>query len=180
MLDAIQNLDLREFTRELTAEAAARAVLRVCSAGVDLPIDVFRVATTLGVRLVPRPDESLGNTVGRVTLDDGHGAVIEYRASDPSVRQRFTIAHELGHLVLGHVNPGRPCMQDEAGAFSRSTRDVVEAAANRFAMELLMPADTVEYLIERARMRPTLANMAAVLEVSEAAMHYRLKHLGWL
>lgn len=71
-------------------------------------------------------------------------------------------------------------MQDEAGAFSRSTRDVVEAAANRFAMELLMPADTVEYLIERARMRPTLANMAAVLEVSEAAMHYRLKHLGWL
>ena len=58
--------------------------------------------------------------------------VIFYNQSRPVCRQRFTVAHELGHLALGHSGPllhrtaGRP-------------DSPAERAANSFAADLLSP-----------------------------------------
>ena len=55
----------------------------------------------------------------------------------------------------------------------------VEREANRFAAELLMPAEAVEYLV-RTMKDATVAKMASRFDVSQVAMGYRLKNLGWL
>ena len=55
----------------------------------------------------------------------------------PAGRQRFTIAHEIGHLVLGHVAPGG------ATTVNREPTpgdDPIERQANQFAARLLAPA----------------------------------------
>ncbi|MBV8368568.1 MAG: ImmA/IrrE family metallo-endopeptidase [Candidatus Eremiobacteraeota bacterium] len=108
---------------------------------------------------------------------------------DDDVRQRFTIAHELGHFRL-HV--GRPLLlETSATHFSLNERRTggevpspyEEAQANRFAAELLMPRSTVEHLFKENFNRATnelllLRLLANAFEVSSSAIQYRLVNLG--
>lgn len=55
--------------------------------------------------------------------------------SEHPVRQRFTIAHEIGHYYLNHENTGF-LMRDERLNIGSKKED---QEANAFAMELLMP-----------------------------------------
>ncbi len=74
--------------------------------------------------------------------EDGRGVVIGVNSLHHSNRQRFTIAHECGHLRL---HEGQTVYVDES--FRINHRDEVSAKAtnpeeieaNRFAAELLMP-----------------------------------------
>lgn len=52
-------------------------------------------------------------------------------------RDRFTIAHELGHYFLHYLEPGR----DGLVSFGRGQRNRTETQANVFAASLLMPED---------------------------------------
>ncbi len=52
-------------------------------------------------------------------------------------RDRFTIAHELGHYFLHYLYPGHTTPQ----VFGRSNGPRAETEANTFASSLLMPAD---------------------------------------
>lgn len=62
---------------------------------------------------------------------------IFFDGSLPSGRQRFTVAHEIGHLVLGHVGPGMATVENREP--TGSERDE-ERQANQFAARLLAPA----------------------------------------
>lgn len=57
---------------------------------------------------------------------DSEYATIGFNGNHPWCRRRFTIAHEIGHLLLGH-----DCVKDD------STHN--ETEANIFAGELLVP-----------------------------------------
>lgn len=57
--------------------------------------------------------------------------IIAYNDRHPTVRKRFSVAHEIGHLVLGH--------SVKSDLFSYSSKAPVEVEANIFAAELLMP-----------------------------------------
>ncbi len=87
--------------------------------------------------------EPFKGDVSGALLRDEHRTVIGVNALHPDTRQRFTIAHELGHLVL---HTGHPVHYDRApfrinlrNAVSSEARDPEEIEANRFAAELLMP-----------------------------------------
>jgi Zn-dependent peptidase ImmA (M78 family) len=56
--------------------------------------------------------------------------------NDAPTRQRFTLAHELGHFRMGHST-----VIDEQAAISGHLRDPNEVCANAFAAEFLMPRD---------------------------------------
>src|SRR4051812_11307021 len=63
----------------------------------EAPIPVEDVAEQLGLRL---QSFALGDDVSGVLVVDGDAGVIGYNSSHPAVRQRFTIAHEIGHYLL--------------------------------------------------------------------------------
>ena len=125
------------------------------------------------------------------------GAVFVSR-DDPLTRRRFSAAHELGHYLL-HFDRDR----DDAFAHddTADTLDpladpaegedwldlaAMEREANRFAAELLMPADTVRRIVatlaQRRRLTDTfLTNqIAADLLVSRQAARWRLRELSLL
>lgn len=52
-------------------------------------------------------------------------------------RQRFTIAHEIGHLILGHVAIGQATIANREPTGTESPQ---ERQANQFAARLLAPA----------------------------------------
>lgn len=95
----------------------------------------------------------------------------DYNADEISYRNRFTIAHELGHVLLGHVNEGTRQKRDTS--FGNS--NPIERDANTFAAELVMPEQKVRDLWPGAR---SIQQMAEAFGVSNAAMSYRLTNLG--
>jgi hypothetical protein len=67
---------------------------------------------------------------GGVYEDNGR-RIIKINSLAPAIRQTFTLAHELGHLILE---------RSVRGTFSCSGDNALEHACNRVAGELLMPA----------------------------------------
>lgn len=70
---------------------------------------------------------------------------------DAPVRQRFTIAHELGHLLLHrftipHADTGFKIRFRDSVSSEGRVREEIEA--NEFAAELLMPRDLVHQALE--------------------------------
>lgn len=102
---------------------------------------------------------------------EGYYYLCEYNLEEISYRNRFTIAHELGHATLGHVVEGKAPKRDTT--FNNGDPDEVDA--NAFAAALLMPEKFVKKLYRSAR---NIQDLAEAFGVSTAAMTYRLKNLG--
>jgi len=129
-----------------------------------VPVDVFRIAGWLGVGVSLDPSTSAW---GELRWEGGR-PVIRLRASDALVRQRFSCAHELGHLFLH--GEGHHFRDDNATLGT----DPKEVAANRFAADLLMPANWVQ---ELNWPEIDLVGSARSFGVSQAAMEVRLRSL---
>lgn len=106
------------------------------------PIPVELVARSLGATVRYAPFK--GELAGMLIRDDAErGIVIGVNSLHHPNRQRFTIAHECGHLQLhegrrAYVDrsPLRINRRDEV---SSQATDAEEIEANRFAAELLIP-----------------------------------------
>jgi Zn-dependent peptidase ImmA (M78 family) len=95
------------------------------------------------------------------------------------VRRRFTLAHEIGHIIIPwHAG----VIVDELDAPHRLQRGryrEMEAEANRFAAELLMPTVWVRRTIERSPHPTALMNIIVqVADVSYPAALYRVQKLS--
>lgn len=140
-----------------------------------LPVNPTAIANGAGVSVIADPGLSLQGLSGRYLVENG-APTIRYSPQEPIVRQRFTIAHELGHHALDHG----PSFRDPVAHFSLSNYEPKETQANRFAAELLMPAEAIEYLMSTSTKALTIAVLAQRMQVSQIAMQYRLRNLGWL
>lgn len=110
---------------------------------------------------------------------------------DPEFRQRFTIAHEIGHILLGHE--GISHRDTSYTIYKDLIERMNEVSANAFAAELLMP----ELLLRKALVTTMkdldydtdgkfsesdieyiAANTANKMNVSLESFKYRLKNLN--
>ena len=90
------------------------------------------------------------------------------------VRQRFTIAHEFGHIIMPHKSRYFIC-------YSGRNR-LMERAANRFAAELLMPEPMLKNLWKKYSTNRDFQvdAVAHILQVSKTALYARLREVGIL
>lgn len=86
---------------------------------------------------------------------------IVFNEGHPWCRRRFTLAHELGHLLLGH---GGCSKNEEDGSYN-------EKEANLFAGELLMPK---KYLREDFVKTPNIPTLSKKYLVSGQALTIKL------
>src|SRR5689334_11100791 len=133
-----------------------RAVLRarkeaqkiVAQAGaIELPVPIRDIARGYA-QLVEReiPGEISGMLV---PVEGANEWVIVVAKGDNEVRKRFTIAHELGHLVLhSYTTPHADRSYKLRDARSSDGSILEEIEANQFAAELLMPE---RYVFEAIR-----------------------------
>lgn len=138
------------------------------------PVMVEKLAEACGVRVL---EWEFGDVDGLVIRLES-GAVIGVNKSHHRNRKRFTVAHELGHHLLGHHDSFHV---DFAGDLSPAASGEHpgynwrhERAANDFAANLLMPAAIVR---EAATTGRDVATLAQTFQVSAAAMGFRLKNL---
>jgi Zn-dependent peptidase ImmA (M78 family) len=150
------------------------------------PIPVEELARLVGAEVQRRPNGP--DISGLLYRDDSNPdvVVIGVNLDEAPVRQRFTIAHELGHLLM---HPGRQLWVDrsvrvnlrEVGEHGRGGE---EREANWFAADLLMPEHMVRTTAARLAQRRQVTEDSLVLaladtfQVSRQAMGYRLLNLG--
>lgn len=103
--------------------------------------------------------------------------IIGINAKHHRKRQRFTLAHELGHFYL-HRGKEKENVAFEDEVFYRiENSSSIEYAANEFAARLLIPADRLEEKINGGM--TDLNDLADFFEVSQDAMRYRVLSLNY-
>lgn len=150
------------------------------------PVPVEKLAEKLGARVVFQPFDG-GDVSGLLYRDDAR-VIIGVNDGHPSTRQRFTIAHEIGHLLL---HPGKPMILDKVvrvnrrDAVSSLASDKQEIEANGFAASLLMPRELLMQALRRILSKrrgieedDLIQELADLFEVSNEAMGHRLTNLG--
>jgi Zn-dependent peptidase ImmA (M78 family) len=91
------------------------------------------------------------------------------------VRQRFTLAHELGHAWCRH--DGR-LEVDTVATLSGRTTNPYEIEANAFAAEFLVPRAAMQELVDEDQTLDEIVTIAAHFGVSAIVVVFRLKTLG--
>jgi hypothetical protein len=139
---------------------------------VSAPVSVMEIAEELGVKVwrSPMPE----NVSGKLFPDRIHGGSSGYsivvNAAETISRQRFTMAHEIGHFILHREDVGEGVIDD---TFYRSKLSTpMEREANAFAADLLMPFGLIETLQRQGLNTPL--QLAKALNVSLVAMKIRL------
>ncbi len=151
------------------------------------PVDVRRIAEEYA-HVMERP--LAGDVSGVLVPIDGGAWAILVNATHSASRQRFTIAHELGHLLLhGYTAPHADRGFKFRDARSSEGSAMEEIQANQFAAELLMPRDLVLKAVharaldhgadaaDDAAFDAWVAALAAKFGVSKQAMTIRVSSL---
>ena len=171
-------------------ELAAEKLLRDVGCQ-KVPVSLTHIAERLGIEIVKK---NFGDELSGVLIKkEGESVAIVVNSIHAEGRQRFTIAHELGHYALRH--PGEmfvdATLRQKAIIVKRDGRssegtDRHEVEANRFAAELLMPSQMVEEEISKrlSKSKPAseslISELATRFQVSTQAMEIRLVNLGFL
>lgn len=102
-----------------------------------LPVDVVAIAVQNGITILKNSDaQELQGGESGVGIYDGESWFIVYDDAAGSLgRARFTIAHELGHIFLGH-----PLIAGYHRRTAGGNKPQVESEADMFAARLLCPA----------------------------------------
>jgi len=144
--------------------------------------NVNNLVKSLGVQLV---EKELNDDVSGLFIMSGDNAIISYNKNEIKERQRFTIAHELGHFFLHSKQ--KPIFVDKKpkvmfrNSASSSGELHQEREANAFAASLLMPKRLIQEEISSLASNDfdIIKTLAKNFKVSEQAMSFRLSNLGY-
>ncbi|MCY4524180.1 MAG: ImmA/IrrE family metallo-endopeptidase [Halobacteriovoraceae bacterium] len=141
------------------------------------PVEVVKIANKLGYRIFYlEKDVGKRSIAGKV---DHKGQSIFVRPSDPVQRQRFTIAHETGHILL-HGNKGKNThfRDDKDIKVAVYSDNIEEIEANKFAAMLLMP--DFEFKRMWGHCNGAIEDIADYFNVSRLATAIRANTLGFI
>lgn len=127
---------------DATAEFRARQLVAAVKP-VSIPVSVEAYAAH--VNAVIRPQSDLDPDEPGWSFQNKGKHYICVNANDLPERQRFTVCHELAHIVLA-----LPSEHKETPSWSSVKRAPNEIYCDIFAAELLLPADLVQPLVVRA------------------------------
>lgn len=155
------------------AALAERALARVAEHGLSVSDGLAEVIeTAFGIDVAV---EDLGAGFDGLAVATERVRLILVHATTNTARQRFTMAHELGHLLAGD---DQGVHEDRDIYSAESKRGAGERRANAFAAAFLMPEVLLRALVaEKGYEVPGLAAVSVALGVSPLALGYRLKDL---
>lgn len=156
---------------------------------VSAPVPIIKIAEMCGSNVL---SYDLGEEVSGLLVVENNKGTIGYNSMNSKVRQRFTIAHELGHLIL-HVNAQNNSKEifvdkdfivkfrSEKQYTPKEARQ--EREANAFAAAILMPKEFIMSEVRSPKYNGLnetrlIESLAKLFEVSVPAMTYRFADLN--
>lgn len=157
-------------------QEAVKARLKTVSSSdgrLTVPVEPEKIAKQFGLEVVRAPLEN--NVGGFILKKNGEVVRIYVNSNDSQERQKFTLAHEIGHYWLHRDDGDEFGYVEYRGELSTRGTDPVERWANSFAAELIMPARYIRMAWARG---DSLDSIQKRLGVSDAAFGHRLVNLG--
>lgn len=128
----------------------------ICS----LPISIQELCKNLSITLYNYQDDAdiinmfdfqnnTKNNEGFTSIVNKHPVVFYDKTVKPHGRLRFTVAHELGHILLGHLETNNIACRAGVSLWNNGEVNInmpLESAANIFASRLLAPACVLKEL----------------------------------
>jgi len=147
------------------AEHAALGMRVHWGLGLDPIPNLVELLEERGIKVLSMSLTNIDGLTARVRREDKSiASVVVVNQEDWGERQRFTLAHELGHMVL-----------------ESATKVDDEKAAHRFAGAFLIPAETLRAEVGKHRRSmgwSELFELKRIFGVSAQALTYRCKDLG--
>lgn len=151
----------------------------------SLPIDVSGLIKRLGITV---KSEVGAESFSGISFHDPKSGkkVIGVNSLHSITRQRFTLAHELGHFRLHSFNDVHVSAYRKRDPLAHMGIDPEEIEANCFAAELLMPVSLVLHEVKELGgmdvfdSDASIKQLAKKFKVSSQAMSIRLSDLGLL
>lgn len=139
----------------------------------SLPVKTLKITSHLGIDVLKNSEVKLLHTLesGCCMVDRTGKWMIVFDDTEAKGRIRFTVAHEIGHILLGH--------ELEAGFrhYRRITegKTSIETQADEFAIRLLSPACVLKALDISS---PN--DIAEICDISQKAAEYRAERINLL
>jgi Zn-dependent peptidase ImmA (M78 family) len=162
----------------------ANTILHKCDVK-SAPVPIEKVAESLGAQIRLSPlDESLSGMI----FIRGDTPVIGVNSRHHPNRRRFTIAHEIAHLLLHrdlighqiHVDRKFPVLMRDGDSAAGTKR--MEIQANQLGAELLMPSFLLTPMLKRGGFdiddEEPLTRLARKFRVSRQALEFRIRNMG--
>ncbi len=134
------------------------------------PVDIHKIAKLLGFSIIESdfPD----NYSGEIFIE-GDVKSIGVNKNHSWTRQRFTIAHELGHYLNGHeyFDEDGKVLSDNEFDFNNPIH-MQEKEANQFASELLMPDEMLKKMLDEVSL--DILVLTKKFQVSSQALWIKL------
>lgn len=162
--------ELQHGVRKASCHKVARSILSKSKVSL-LPIrikDILKVVKLDYPTIRFHSTDKLPSKVYALTYRDGKDIDIAYNNQVSLNRQKFSVAHELGHIYMGHVHAG--------GFIDFENQNQVEQEANEFAAELIMPSFLMKKKIVDEH--KSANELIGILEVSEEALWWKLTSSG--
>lgn len=145
------------------------------------PVNIFAVVRNYGLEVTYADFGGHSDVAGFVDLEARH---IVVNSLDPPSRQKFTVAHELGHWIMHRQllkeNPDRGILLRLP--LGMPDPDPREKEANSFAANILVPDEFVLPVIQDGQRMTDLRGgerlLATVFGVSSDVVVYRLRQLN--
>lgn len=151
------------------------------------PVRVDRLAKERGIKIryVPLDDELSGICFYKEGI-----AFVGVNVRHAPNRQRFTIAHEIGHIMLhqdelrdsAHVDKTITMLRRDGDSAQGNVK--IEIQANQFAAALLMPESLIRKYMDHKNLNygviqdeDAIEDMAKAFMVSSTAMAFRIGHI---
>lgn len=109
---------------------------------------------------------------GAAILRDGEYCIIYNDIDRSSQRIRFTLAHELGHIILGHLEFDACLCR-----LSDHEYDVLEKEANQFASQLLSPEPLIYDILKKSH-RINTSQVRSIFDISYQSADCVLKRMN--
>jgi Zn-dependent peptidase ImmA (M78 family) len=164
-------------------DQAEKLLARLAIKSPPTPVEKIAKELHVQVRFAPFDDE----LSGMIYIKEGVPIIGVNSLHHPN-RQRFTIAHELGHFELHrqmitsaiHVDKNFPALNRDSK--SATGTEQIEIQANQFAAELLMPRALIEQELARKQYDidddGPMEELAKKFRVSKQALEYRIRTRG--
>lgn len=115
--------------------------------------------------------EDLPSQCDGLSYVEGNFRLIVLGTSDAPFRQRFTLGHEIGHILFGDCDNG---ILEEQIHFDGA--DKIETQANAFASALFAPREAIESFLDGADVRERFDEMTMHFQLSPSALAIALRN----
>ncbi len=163
--DQVANRDLIDTPQKLLTFARQKGLKMV-------PLDVEGIAKALDIDVKKQSLENELSGILRKVPESDNWELLINKKHHPN-RQRYTIAHEIGHYLLHrHLQVE---FQDRI-FFRGAERSKEELQANSFASEVLIPESDFRQMVSEGKNK--VDELAKTFGVSTLALRIRAKNLG--